>query len=35
LNREFTAAGPNQKWVADVTDVWTVEGWLHVAVVLV
>ncbi len=34
LDRQFTAAGPNQKWVADFTYVWTVEGWLYVAVVL-
>lgn len=34
LNREFAAPGPNQKWVADFTYVWTAEGWLFVAVVL-
>jgi len=34
LDRQFTAAGPNQKWVADFTYVWTSEGWLFVAVVL-
>jgi putative transposase len=34
LDRQFTAAGPNQKWVADFTYVWTAEGWLYVAVVL-
>lgn len=34
LEREFQAAGPNQKWVADFTYLWTVEGWLYVAVVL-
>jgi putative transposase len=34
LDRDFTAAGPNQKWVADFTYVWTYEGWLYVAVVL-
>lgn len=26
--------GPNQKWAADFTYVWTGEGWLFVAVVL-
>jgi putative transposase len=34
LNREFTASGPNAKWVSDTTFVWTSEGWLYVAVVL-
>lgn len=34
LNREFAADGPDQKWVADFTYVWTSEGWLYVAVVL-
>ncbi len=34
LGREFTAHGPNQKWVADFTYVWTAEGWLYVAAVL-
>ena len=34
LNREFTAATPNTKWVTDITGVWTAEGWLYVAVVL-
>ena len=34
LEREFQAAGPNQKWVADFTYLWTAEGWLYVAVVL-
>ena len=34
LNRQFHAAGPNQRWVADFTYVWTAEGWLYVAAVL-
>lgn len=34
LDRDFTAAAPNQKWVADFTYVWTHDGWLFVAVVL-
>ena len=25
---------PNQKWVSDITYVWTDEGWLYLAVVL-
>jgi len=34
LNRQFTAPGPNTKWVADFTYLWTQEGWLYLAVVL-
>jgi len=34
LDRAFAAPAPNQKWVADFTYVWTLEGWLFVAVVL-
>lgn len=34
LNREFTAAQPNEKWVSDTTYVWTAEGWLYVAIIL-
>jgi putative transposase len=34
LDRQFAASGPNQKWVADFTYLWTAEGWLYVAVVL-
>ncbi len=34
LNRDFTASAPNTKWVADITGVWTWEGWLYLAVVL-
>jgi putative transposase len=34
LDRDFTATAPNQKWVADVTYVPTVMGWLYLAVVL-
>jgi putative transposase len=30
----FEADGPNQRWVADFTYVWTAEGWLYVAAVL-
>jgi len=33
LDRQFKATGPNQKWAADFTYVWTGEGWLFVAVV--
>ena len=34
LDRQFDAAAPNRKWVADFTYIWTAEGWLYVAVVL-
>lgn len=34
LNRDFSAPAPNQKWVADITYIWTAEGWLYLAVVL-
>ena len=34
LNREFTASAPNTKWVADITAIWTAEGWLYLAFVL-
>jgi putative transposase len=34
LNRQFTAASPNQKWAADFTYIWTLEGWLYVAAVI-
>jgi len=34
LNQEFEASSLNQKWVADITAVWTQEGWLYVAGIL-
>lgn len=34
LNREFSAAAPNRKWVGDITYIPTDEGWLYLAVVL-
>lgn len=34
LNQQFTASKPNEKWVTDITYVWTKEGWLYLAVVL-
>ena len=33
LDRQFTATKPNEKWVADITYVWTREGWLYLAAV--
>ena len=34
LNRDFSANRVNQKWVADITFLWTGEGWLYLAAVL-
>jgi len=34
LARDFSATGPNQKWVCDITYIPTAEGWLYLAVVL-
>ena len=34
LDRNFTPAAPNQTWTADMTYIWTDEGWLYLAVVL-
>ena len=34
LNRNFTAQGANQKWLADITYVDTRQGWLYLAAVL-
>ena len=34
LDREFAASAPNQRWVGDITYLWTREGWLYLAVVL-
>lgn len=34
LKQDFTASQPNQKWVADITYVWTRTGWLYLAVVM-
>ena len=34
LDQDFSAERPNQKWNADISYVWTSEGWLYLAVVL-
>ena len=34
LQRDFTASRPDQKWLADITYLRLVEGWLYLAVVL-
>ena len=32
--QDFTADGPDRKWGADISCIWTAEGWLYLAVVL-
>lgn len=32
LQRQFTAEGPDQAWVSDLTYIWTQEGWLYLTV---
>ena len=34
LGRQFEPETPNQAWAADITYVWTGEGWLYLAVVM-
>jgi putative transposase len=34
LQQAFTAQAANQKWVGDITYLWTDEGWLYLAVVI-
>lgn len=34
LERQFDVAEPDRAWVADITYLWTAEGWLYLAVVL-
>ena len=34
LAQNFEATAPDQKWVSDITYIWTDEGWLYLAVVL-
>ncbi len=34
LARDFTATRPNERWVTDITYVWTDQGWAYVAVIL-
>ena len=33
LDRQFEAQGLNERWVCDITYIWTREGWLYLAVV--
>lgn len=34
LQQDFSASKPNQKWVSDITYVWTAIGWLYVAAIM-
>lgn len=34
LDRDFHADAPNQKWVGDISYIWTREGWLYLAVII-
>ena len=34
VQRQFTAAAPDQKWFGDITYIRTWEGWLYLAVIL-
>jgi transposase InsO family protein len=34
LDRDFTTTEPDRVWVADMTYLWTTEGWLYLAVII-
>ena len=34
LDQNFSCDGPGQKWGADISYIWTAEGWLYLAIVL-
>ena len=34
LNRDFSASRPNERWVSDISYVWTDEGWCYLAVIV-
>jgi len=34
LDRDFTSSAPNRRWASDITYVWTLSGWLYLAVIL-
>ncbi len=34
LNRQFNPTAPNQVWATDISYVWTLKGWMYVAVVI-
>jgi transposase InsO family protein len=34
LDRQFTMPAANRGWVTDITYLWTLEGWLYLAVII-
>ncbi len=34
LDQDFATPAPDQKWAADISYIWTAEGWLYLAIVL-
>lgn len=34
LDQDFACDGPNRKWGADISYIWTAEGWLYLAIVV-
>jgi len=34
VRQDFAASAPNQKWVSDISYIWTRQGWLYLAVVM-
>jgi putative transposase len=34
LQQKFEANAPDQKWLTDITAIWTREGWLYLAAIL-
>ena len=34
LDQDFAAEAPDQKWSADISYIWTAEGWLYLAVLI-
>jgi putative transposase len=34
LDRNFTTIEPDRSWVADITYIWTAQGWLYLAVII-
>ena len=34
LDQDFSTAAPNRKWSADISYIWTREGWLYLAIVM-
>lgn len=34
LDRQFDVSEPNKVWTADITYIWTLEGWLYLAIVM-